>query len=79
MRYKWVDTQAVFDEVISDISRHGIYAIDTEFHREKTYYPRLALVQLKWGSSIALVDPLALALVVAVQELFHNVFVVIFD
>lgn len=59
MRYKWVDTQAVLDEVISDILRHGIYAIDTEFHREKTYYPRLALVQLKWGSSIALVDPLA--------------------
>lgn len=59
MRYKWVDTQAVLDEVISDILRHEIYAIDTEFHREKTYYPRLALVQLKWGSSIALVDPLA--------------------
>ena len=59
MRYKWVDTQAVLDEVTSDILRHEIYAIDTEFHREKTYYPRLALVQLKWGSSIALVDPLA--------------------
>jgi ribonuclease D len=41
------------------------YALDTEFHREKSYWPRLALVQLAWyegpgGSpSVALVDPLA--------------------
>lgn len=35
------------------------YAVDTEFHREKTYWPQLALVQLNWGDGAVLVDPLA--------------------
>lgn len=36
------------------------YALDTEFHREKTYYPQLALVQISWADQIALIDPLAI-------------------
>jgi ribonuclease D len=35
------------------------YALDTEFHRERTYYAHLALLQLGWDGEIALVDPLA--------------------
>jgi ribonuclease D len=35
------------------------FGVDTEFHRERTYYPQLALVQLSWADQIALVDPLA--------------------
>lgn len=46
----------MLDELVS-IDR---YAIDTEFHREKTYYPQLALVQISWGDRIALIDPLAI-------------------
>lgn len=38
------------------------YAVDTEFHRERTYYPKLALVQLAWPGSCLLVDPLAVDL-----------------
>ncbi len=36
------------------------YAIDTEFHREKTYFPRLALVQIAWPGGLVLIDPLAI-------------------
>ena len=33
-------------------------AIDTEFHRERTYFPKVALIQVGWSSGVALVDPL---------------------
>lgn len=35
------------------------YAVDTEFHRERTYFATLALVQLEFDGEIVLVDPLA--------------------
>lgn len=36
----------------------GWAAIDTEFLRERTYYPRLCLVQISYGNTIRCVDPL---------------------
>jgi ribonuclease D len=36
-------------------------AIDTEFVRERTYYPKLCLVQAAIGGDIVLVDALAIA------------------
>jgi len=47
---------------LDDVDR---YALDTEFHRERTYWPHLALVQLAWPegpgepSAVALIDPLS--------------------
>lgn len=37
----------------------GRIGLDTEFVRERTYYPRLALVQASVGEEIALIDPLS--------------------
>jgi ribonuclease D len=34
------------------------YAVDTEFHRERTYYPTVALVQVAWDGHCVLIDPL---------------------
>lgn len=42
-----------------DRTRGKDYAIDTEFHRERSYFPRVALIQINNGSEIALIDPLA--------------------
>jgi len=56
---KWIDSQDSLDEVIDSILRCSRYAIDTEFHRERTYFPRLALVQIRWENQTALIDPLA--------------------
>lgn len=55
----WVDDASALERVVSEASLHDRYALDTEFHREKTYWPQLALVQLRFGDTIALIDPLA--------------------
>ena len=49
------DAQSLVEEVIGA----GEYAIDTEFHRERTYFPQLALIQIEVSGTIYLVDPLA--------------------
>ena len=57
--HRWVDQQADLDAVIDELLGKPAYAIDTEFHRERTYYPKLALVQIGWDDQIVLIDPLA--------------------
>jgi len=44
--------------VVADLAGVEAYAVDTEFHRERTYFAQLALVQLGWQDRIALIDPL---------------------
>jgi ribonuclease D len=60
-----VTDPAGLDRLIHRLLAAERYALDTEFHRERTYWPRLALVQVAWPPSdegpagVALVDPLA--------------------
>jgi ribonuclease D len=58
--YRWIDTPAAFADLVQELADCEAYALDTEFHREKTYFPQVALVQLAWEGGIALVDPLAI-------------------
>lgn len=62
MSAQWVDTDAAFAALLPSICAADVYAIDTEFHRERTYFPQLALVQLAWDDQIALVDPLSVSM-----------------
>ena len=55
----WVATPAALEDLIATLSGLEVWGFDTEFHRERTYYPHLALVQIAWPDGIALVDPLA--------------------
>ncbi|HEX2039355.1 MAG TPA: HRDC domain-containing protein, partial [Acidimicrobiales bacterium] len=55
----WIDEQAALDDAVEDALGAAEYALDTEFHRERTYYPNLALVQLAWADRLVLVDPYA--------------------
>ncbi|HEU5149427.1 MAG TPA: HRDC domain-containing protein [Iamia sp.] len=63
----WVDTDAGLAALIDELRDVDRYALDTEFHREKTYWPKVALLQVGWRTpagegAIALVDPLAVDL-----------------
>jgi len=52
----WIKEQYQLDEVIDALEGCGRVALDTEFIKRDTYYPRLALVQLNTGGHIYLVD-----------------------
>ena len=46
--------------ILSRAAHVPVLAVDTEFLREKTYYPKLCLVQVSTGEEIAAIDPLSI-------------------
>ena len=56
---RWVADAPALDALMAELLDEPRYTVDTEFHRERTYYPKLALLQIGWSGGIALVDPLA--------------------
>lgn len=59
MPHTWVDNQAALARVVEQLIDQPRYALDTEFHGERTYHPQLALIQIAWDGGLALIDPLA--------------------
>ena len=56
--FDYVDIQESLETLIDELLLEERIAVDTEFHREKTYYPSVALVQIAHSKGISLVDPL---------------------
>jgi ribonuclease D len=56
----YIDTPAGLDDFCRQLSGAGWLAMDTEFLREKTYYPRLCLIQIATPELTACIDPIAL-------------------
>ena len=52
-----ITEQAALEDVVTALRGEAVYALDTEFHRERTYAPKLALVQIAWADEAVLVDP----------------------
>lgn len=57
-----VETPDALDDLVDQLTGADRYAIDTEFHRERTYYPQVALIQVAWDDKVCLIDPLAVDL-----------------
>jgi ribonuclease D len=55
----WIDGPEALAELVRDVSGEPFYALDTEFHGERSYWPHLALIQIAWPGGIALIDPIA--------------------
>ncbi len=60
MQELYIDSTGQLDELIPRIRASSWLALDTEFIRERTYYPRLCLLQLANDKLVACIDPLAL-------------------
>ena len=56
---RFVTTQDQLDTAVFRLQSASRLAVDTEFMREKTYYPQLCLVQVATDADCFLVDPLA--------------------
>ncbi len=56
--HRYVARDAELLEVLESLQSEPRYALDTEFHRERTYWPKVALVQIAWPGNLVLIDPL---------------------
>ncbi|MDP7352986.1 MAG: HRDC domain-containing protein [Acidimicrobiales bacterium] len=57
-----MEEQGAFEALVDELVDEPRIGVDTEFHRERTYYPQVALLQISWSDGLALVDPLAVDL-----------------
>jgi ribonuclease D len=53
-----IEDDAAFAALLDRLDGQPRFAIDTEFHRERTYFPQVALVQIADLHGVALVDAL---------------------
>jgi ribonuclease D len=51
-----IDSRAATEALARDLEGATLVAIDTEFVRERTYYPKPCLLQIAWDDRIACVD-----------------------
>ncbi|NNF66185.1 MAG: ribonuclease D [Gammaproteobacteria bacterium] len=59
MTTRLVTTNAELDILVAEVQGQEFLAVDTEFIRERTYYPRLCLIQLATPTTAACVDTIA--------------------
>ena len=55
-----ITTQSQLHHFLEIIKNDDIWAVDTEFIRDKTYFAQLCLIQIATDSSAAVIDVLAL-------------------
>ncbi|WP_343860793.1 ribonuclease D [Aliiglaciecola litoralis] len=72
MQYNLVTTQQALNEFCEQARQQPAIAVDTEFVRTRTLYPRLGLIQLYDGISLVLVDPLAIEDMAPLVELLAD-------
>ena len=56
---KTITDNTALREIVDQFQKAPFIAVDTEFMRERTYYPQLCLVQISDGTTAVAIDPLA--------------------
>ncbi len=79
--FQWITETSRLSELCNQWSQQATLFIDTEFHRETTFYPQLALLQIYDGSEAYLIEPdaadnnaqfLALLTSDSTRKVFHS-------
>lgn len=58
--FTYIDTAAELAEACEVLSKANVLCVDTEFHRESTYYAEFALIQVASREACYLIDPIGL-------------------
>ncbi|WP_438970209.1 ribonuclease D [Methylophaga sp.] len=72
MTIQFIDSNDSLKDLCEQLAGSTWLAVDTEFHREKTYYPQLCLIQIANDDVIACVDPLKINDLSPLLELFYR-------
>jgi len=71
-----IDSPAKLEALCARVRTARRVAVDTEFHTERTYAPRLMVVQLAFDDGAVIVDPLALPGLAPLVEAFSSTMVI---
>jgi len=58
--YTYIDTPDKLTQTCEQLKHCSVLAVDTEFHRETTYYPEFALLQIYGNGQCWIIDPIKL-------------------
>lgn len=56
----YIENQTSLEDFVKRAEKSKILAIDTEFLRDRTYYPMLCLMQMSTESEVVIIDPFAI-------------------
>jgi ribonuclease D len=59
-KFQYIDSEEDLHRACAELADAKVLYLDTEFHREKTYYPHFALLQIADREHCYLIDPLAI-------------------
>lgn len=68
----YVEDAQQLDLICQSYAQAELLAIDTEFVRTRTLYPKLGLIQINDGKTLALIDPVALSDLTPFWQLMEN-------
>ena len=72
MQPELIESSSAMDELVTRLANEKIIAVDTEFFRETSYYPKLALLQIATDSIVSCIDPLAFDARDALRKILLN-------
>ena len=58
--YDYIDTPSQLQKACTEIEKCKVLCVDTEFHRESTYYAEFALLQIYGNNQCWIIDPVKL-------------------
>ena len=72
MKYQFIESDDELARFCQQFAGESYCAVDTEFIREKTYYPLLSLIQIASEQNMACIDPFAINDFEPLRQLFQK-------